>query len=54
MKIYGEKTINTYIQSNSDINSSTAPPFANFLVGIFISSSAKKLKHLRNKNGSTE
>ena len=36
MKIYGEKTNNTYIQSNSDINSSTAPPFAKSPVDNFI------------------
>ena len=28
MKIYGEKTSNTYIQSNSNANSSTVAPLA--------------------------
>ena len=43
---YGEKTNNTYMQSNSDTtNSSTAPPYAKFLVINFIWS-GKKVKHI--------
>ena len=43
---YGEKTNNTYMQSNSDTtNSSTAPPYAKSLVNNFISF-AKKVKHI--------
>lgn len=45
MKIYGEKTCNTYTQSNSDTNSSPAPPFTKSAVDNFISSSTKKQKH---------
>ena len=45
IQIYGEKTSNRYIQSNSDTNSSTSPPFAKSPVDNFISSSAEKLKH---------
>ena len=45
IKIYREKTSNRYIQSNSDTNSSTSPPFAKSPVDNFISSSAEKLKH---------
>ena len=45
MKIHEEKTSNTYIQSNSNANSSASLPFAKSLVD-FTSSSAKKLKHI--------
>ena len=45
MKIHEEKTSNTYIQSNSNANSSAPLPFAKSLVD-FTSSSDKKLKHI--------
>ena len=39
------ETTHIYIQSHSDINSSTAPPFARSPVDNFISSSAKTLNY---------
>ena len=40
MKISAEKTGTTYIQSNSNANSSTAPQFTKSPINNFISSSA--------------